>query len=450
MKIIILGAGGVGFHLSKSLSQEGHDIVVIDNDPESINRVNELLDVMAILGEGTGLANLKHAGIENADILLAVTSTDEVNLLACMIAQKFGVATKIARVRNADYASENFVLSPEEMGVEMMINPELEAANEIVDIVRYPLAFDKVEFEEGRIILLGLVIEDSSPVLGQTLSGIVPQYETLTFRSVAIYRDGQTIIPRGSDIVMKGDRFYVMVKREMMPDIFRFASNTPHELRNVMILGGGKIGRMVAKKLSDFKHINVKLIESNPKKSRYIAEQMSSTIVVHGDGTDLDLLAQEGILETDIFIAVTEDDETNIVSSLLVKHLKVKRTVTLIGRGEYMPITKTIGLDMAINTRIITSNSILRFIRRGSILALNSLRGIDADAIEFEVPARCRVSNKRIRDIKFPAGTIVGALIHEGEVSVPVGDSVVQPGDRAIVFSVPQSVREVESLFCQG
>ncbi|NQS99070.1 MAG: Trk system potassium transporter TrkA [candidate division Zixibacteria bacterium] len=449
MKIIVLGAGGVGFHLSKSLSNEGHDIVVIDNDPESINRVNELLDVMAIMGDGTGLANLKQAGIENADMMLAVTSTDEVNLLACMIAQKFGVTTKIARVRNADYASDNFVLSPEEMGVEMMINPELEAANEIVDMVRYPLAFDKVEFEEGRIILLGLVIEDNSPVLGQTLSSIVPQYQPLTFRSVAIYRDGETIIPRGSDIVKRGDRVYVVVKREMMSDVFHFASSAPYEFRNVMILGGGKIGRMVAKILADFKHINVKLIESNPRKSRYIAEQLSNTIVVHGDGTDLDLLAQEGILEMDIFIALTDDDETNIVSSLLAHHLKVKRTVTLIGRGAYMPIAKTIGLDMAINTRIITSNSILRFIRRGSILALNTLRGIDADAIEFEVPARCKVANKKIRDIKFPPGTIVGALIHEDEVAVPVGDSVIYPRDRAIVFSVPQSVKELEKLFCQ-
>lgn len=447
MNIIILGAGEVGFFLAKNLSSEGHDIVIIDNDPAQIQRINESLDVMSIHGDGTGISNLKRAGLENADMLVAVTSTDEVNLIGCMIAKKFGVATKIARVRNTDYSSPDFVLSPEEMGVDMMINPELEVADEIVQLIRYPQAFDMLEFYEGKIVLLGIAIDDNSPVKGQTLSQIVPRYGELTFRAVAISRKGQTIVPHGREIVMSGDRFYVVVKREMLDEIFRLSSGELREIHHVMILGGGKIGRQVARKLSEFKHCDVKLIESNREKSRLIAEQLTDTLVVHGDGTDMDLLAQEGIIEMEAFIALTDDDENNIVSSLLARHLRVKRTITLVSRGDYMPIIKTIGLDVAVNKRLITSNKILKFIRRGSIISLNTLRGVDAETIEFKTPKNCRVANKKLRDIEFPQGVVVGALVHNGEVSVPVGDSVIHPGDLAVIFTIPESVRQVEKMF---
>jgi trk system potassium uptake protein TrkA len=449
MRIIILGAGGVGFHLAKSLSQEGHDITIIDNNPAQIARVNEFLDVMAVLGEGTGITNLQKEGLENADMLLAVTSADEVNLLACMAAKKFGVPTKIARVKNEEYSRESFILFPEEMGVDFIINPELEAANEIVQMVQYPYAFDMVEFENGKIILVGLTIDEDSPVLGQTLSSVVPRYEELTFLAVAINRGGQTIIPSGEDIVQKGDKFYVIVKQEMLNTVFLLASSKVHTARNVMILGGGKIGRFVAERLAKLKHINVKLIEANKEKSRLIAQKLKDTMVVYGDGTDFDLLAQEDITAMDMFIAVTDDDETNIVSSLLARHLKVPRTVTLISRGEYMPIVKTIGLDIAINARIITSDNILKYIRRGAILSLNTLRGIDAETIEFEVSSACKAVGKKLREVEFPSGVIVGALMHNGEVIVPVGDTIIHTGDRAIVFSVPDSVKEAEKMFAQ-
>lgn len=451
MNIIILGAGEVGFYLAKNLSSEGHNIVIIDNDPEKIQKINESLDVMSIHGEGTGMQNLKRAGIDNADMLVAVTSTDESNLIACMIAKKFGVKTKIARVRSTDYSSPDFVLTPEEMGTDMMINPELEAANEITQLIRYPQAFDMLEFCGGRIILVGILIEEHSTVIGKTLSEIVPHFGELTFRAVAISRDGQTIIPQGNEKVKVGDRFYVVVKREMINEIFRLSAGEIKEIHNIMILGGGKIGRQVAENLSEVKHINVKLIETNKEKSRLIAEKLTNTLVVHGDGTDIDLLAQEGIVEMDAFIALTDDDENNIVSSLLARHLHVKRTITLVSRGDYMPIIKTIGLDVAVNMRLITSNSILRFIRSGSIVSLNTLKGIEAETIEFEISDNCKVANKRLRDIKFPSGVIVGALIHEGnEVSVPVGDSIIKPGDRAIVFTLPQSVRQVEKMFASN
>ena len=449
MHIIILGAGGVGFHLAKSLSQEGHDIVIIDTDPEMIARAGDSLDVMAITGGGTGMSYLKQAGIENADMMLAVTSTDEVNLLACMIAQRFGVKTKIARVRNPEYYQDNFVMAPEEMGVDLMINPEHEAAREMVHIIKYPHVFDIVEFEDGRILLVGILMEDDSPVIGQTLSSIVPQYKELTFRVVAISRDGKTIIPTGDDVINKGDRLYIVVKKEMMNEVIGLASTVVHETNNIMILGGGKIGRITAQMLAEIKHFNVKLIESDREKSRQIAEKLSATMIVHGDGTDLDLLAQEGIHEMDMFIALTEDDETNIVSSLLARHLRVRRTMTLISRADYMPIVKTIGLDVAVNTRFITSNAILKFIRRGVILSLNTLRGIDAETIEFEVSEDCKLSGKRLRDIKFPSGVIVGAMVQKEEVLVPVGNTIVNGGDRVIVFSLPESVKKVEKMFCQ-
>ena len=448
MHIIILGAGGVGFHLAKNLSQEGHDIVIIDTDTEKIARINESLDALAIQGEGTGIINLKQAGVESADMLLAVTSTDEVNLLSCMIAKKFGVQTKIARVRNSEYYAENFVLTAEEMGVDMLINPELEASREIVHIINHPHAFDMVEFENGSIILLGLVITKNSPAQGLTLSSIVPRFKELTFRAVAISRNGETIIPTGNDVVKEGDKFYVVVKRENLDDVLHLAASHIQETTNIMILGGGKVGRLTAEMLAENKHVDVKLIESDRDKSRKIAEELTNTMVVYGDGTDLDLLAQEGISEMDMFIALTNDDETNIVSSLLARHLRVPRTMTLVSRQEYMPIVKAIGLDVAVNTRIITSNTILKFIRRGAILSLKTLRGIEAETIEFEVSEKCKLIDRKLKEIEFPPGVIVGALVHHDEVTVPVGDTVINANDRVIVFSVPQSVKKVEKMFC--
>jgi len=447
MRIIILGAGGVGFHLAKTLTQENHDIIIIDKDAQQIAKVTEQLDVMGIQGLGTGISILKEAGIENADMLLAVTSIDEVNLLACMIAQKFGVATRIARVRNDEYYGEQAVLSGAEMGVDLMINPEWEAAREIVHIVRYPNVFDMVEFENGRIVLLGVLIDGDSPVVGQTLANLVPHHQDLTFRAVAISRQGKTIIPSGKEVVMEGDKFYLAVKQELVEEVIHLAVKRTQQNLNVMILGGGKIGRLTAAMLVEQKHISVKIIESNPDKSRRIAEENSNVMVVCGDGTDLDLLAQEGISEMDMFLALTDDDENNIVSSLLARHLKVGRTMTLISRTDYMPIVKTIGLDVAVNPRFITSAAILKFIRRGTILSLNTLRGIDAETIEFAVTSRCELAGRKLKDIEFPPGVIVGAIIHNDEVIVPIGDSAIADGDRVIVFSVPESVKKVEKMF---
>jgi trk system potassium uptake protein TrkA len=214
-----------------------------------------------------------------------------------------------------------------------------------------------------------------------------------------------------------------------------------------MIMGGGRIAQLVADLLANQKRYYVKLIESDREKSRMIAEMLPDTLVVHGDGNDLDLLAQEGIVEMDAFIALTDDDQNNIVASLLARHLAVDRTITLVSRGDYLPIIKTIGLDVAVNNRIITSNSILRFIRKGSVLSLKSLRGIDAQTIEFEIPSNCKIANRKLRDILFPRGVVIGAIIHKGEVFVPVGDSVFVPQDRVLVFTLPESSHQVEKIF---
>ena len=447
MKIIILGAGEVGFHLAKHLTQAEHDIVIIDNDPAKTNKINESLDVMSVHGDATSPDALYQAGIENANVLIAVTSSDEVNLLACIIARKFGVETKIARLRKSEYSSPDFILSRAEMGIDLIIHPELEAAEEILDMIRYPRAFDLLRFEGGKILLVGLVIGEESPALGKKLSDIVPAFGRLTFRAVAIYRDGRTIIPTGDDIVTKGDRVYIVVLQENLDEVFALAGNGRDEMRNVMILGGGKIGRLVADRLEKLKVYNVKLIESNRDKSQILAERLKGTMVVCGDGTDIDLLGQEGIIEMDAFLALTDDDENNIVSSLLVRHLKVPRIITLISRGEYMPIVKTIGLDVAVNKRMITSNAILRFLKRGPILSLATLRVIDAETIEFEIPHRCKWADMQLRDIKFPQGTIVGAISHNGNVAVPVGDTILFEGDHIVMFVLPEAVKELEKMF---
>jgi trk system potassium uptake protein TrkA len=313
--------------------------------------------------------------------------------------------------------------------------------------VEYPYTFDVVEFENGRVLLIGIQIDENSPVLGKNLAEIADKFDEFTFRIVAINRAGSTIIPRGSESIKENDRLYVIAKGDKKDEVFKLAVEEVYANRNIMILGGGKIGQMVAERLDDIKHISVKMIESNEEKSEMLAGKLQNTLVVVGDGTDIDLLAQEGIQEHDMFIALTSNDETNIVSSLVAKHLRVKRTVTLIGREDYLPLTKTIGLDLAINARLIASNAILRFVRRGSVKTMCSLKGIEAEAFEFEISEKCKACDKTLKELSLPEGIIIGTILRKNEVIIPVGGTAIRPGDRVIVFCLPQLVGQVEKLF---
>jgi len=447
LRIILVGGGEVGFHLSKILSREGHQVVLVEPDKEKIMRAEESLDIMVIEGSGSSVRTLMNAGIEQTDLVIAVSASDEVNILACMLAEKFGVAKKIARIRNEEYTHEDAVLTPKQLGIDLIINPELETANEIVWLIRRSAATDVIEFADGAIQLMGLRLDSKAKIIGKKLHEVSMGMTDLTFRTVAIFRNGRTIIPTGEDYFHVRDQIFVVSKTESVPDLLEICGKADEHLEKIMILGGGKVGRLVAKELEQDKQFDIKLVESSASKSQFAAEQLQRTLVIRGDGTDVDLLASEGILDMDAFVSVTDDEESNIITSLLAKHLGVRRTITMVTQANYIPLMSSIGLDAAVDKRMITANAIARFIHRGEVVSVARLRGIDAEAVELVAHKGSKVTKKPLRKLKFPSSAIIGAVTRNGEVFVPVGETQIQAEDKVVVFALPTAISDAEKMF---
>ncbi|GAB4371358.1 MAG: Trk system potassium transporter TrkA [Calditrichia bacterium] len=445
MNILILGAGEVGSHLAKKLSAEKHNITVLEVNPRVAQKAEEQLDALVVWGSGSSFHDLKKANIEEADIFAAITNVDEVNLLACRYAQKVGVPHKIARVRNPEFTQEDFILTPEELGVDLLIHPEKETADAIVRLLRQSNATDVVEFAGGKIQLLGIRLEENSPVLRKSLSEIWQSFGNLPARIVAINRKERTIIPSGQDILVPRDQIFVICENQMIPDIIKMAGKSDVSIQNVMILGGGLIGRFVAKALED--EFNVKIIESRADRSEEIADLLTRTLVIHGDGTDMDLLAVEGIIDMDAFISVTGDDETNIISTLVARHLRVPRTIALVNKTEYLPLTPTIGMDAVVSKKLLTVNAIMRFIQKSTLESIATIPGVDAEIIEIIPREGSKITRKPLKNVHFPRSAIVGAVHRNKDVIIPTGNTQIQMGDRVIIFTLPQAKTEVEKLF---
>ncbi len=420
---------------------------MIDPDKEKIARAEETLDIMVIEGSGSKVENLSKARIKETDLLIAVSAFDEVNIVACMLADKLGVPTKIARVRNQDFSHKNAVLTPEQLGIDLIINPELETAHEIVWLLRRAAATDVHEFADGAIQLVGLRLDSKAPIIRRQLYEVSQSMPQLTYRTVAISRNGRTIIPTGDDYFHDGDQIFVVARTDSVQELLEKCGKSEEKIERLMILGGGKIGRILAKELENDKNFDIRLIESNQAKSELIADQLKRTLVIQGDGTDIDLLASEGLIEMDAFVSVTDDEESNIITSLLAKHLGVRRTITMVTQANYIPLMTSIGLDAAVDKRIITANAIARFIHRGEVVSVATLRGIDAAAIELIAHEGAKITKKNLRKTNFPNGAIIGAVTRNGEVFVPVGETVIEPEDKVVVFTLPKAVAEAEKMF---
>lgn len=440
-----MGAGEVGFHLAKILSQEHHDIVVIDNDEERVERVNENLDVMAVEGSGVSPKLLFDAGAENADLLVAVSPSDEVNILACQIANKLGTKRTIARVSSPEFNSKDAIIKPDQLGINLMIYPEGVTADEIFRLVKRSTATDVLEFGEGRIQIIGLRLDANSPIINKKMKEVGLELNELVFRVVAISRGQRTIIPTGDDVFKKNDQVFVVCKTEYVQDMLRYAGQEEEAVKNIMILGGGRIGTQVAEMLED--EVNVKIVESNEERATELAERLKRSLVIHGEGSDIDLLAKEGIMDMDIFIAVSDDEEENIITCLMAKHLQVPKTIALVDNTDYVTLAGTIGLDVAVNKKLSAAQIILKFIRQGDILSIATLHGVDAEVIEFIAKKNSDITKKTLKDVNFPAGAIVGCVIRGDSVFIPVGSSKINPNDRVVVFTLPKSIPEVEKIF---
>ena len=445
MRIVIAGMGDVGYHLAKQLSSEEHDIIAIDMDEQILSHSDSMADILTINGSATSIATLKEAQVEKSDLFVSVTSSEEVNVTSAIIAKKLGAKKTIARIGNSEYLEEKVNESFSEIGVDFMIYPEELAAREMVNLILRSAATDVMDFEEGKLSVIGLRLDKDAPVIRKSVVDIANEFETFDFRIVALQRNFRTIIPKGNDKFLPNDQVFVITKPEGNSVVMKLAGKEEIKFDNIMILGGSKIGRRVAEQLENI--MTIKLIESDEDKSLKLADSLSKTLVIKGDGRDIDLLAQEGIIDVDAFVAVTDDAETNIITCLMAKHLGVKKTIALVDKVDYIPLTQTIGLDSLINKKLIAANNISRFIRKSEVLAHSTLEGIDADILEYVVQANSPVTKKPIKDLNFPKEAIIGGIIRGDESMIAVGDTRMISGDKVVVFALPGGVKKTENLF---
>ena len=446
MKIIIAGAGEVGFHLAKLLAIEGQAITLIDLDTERLKQASSSLDVGIIKGNSTSYSVLEEADVENADLLIAATSSEETNLTTCIIAKHLGAKRTVSRIQNVEFLLNRDKLNLKNLGIDEIISPESLAAKEIKRLLKEVAITDTFDFDEGRLSLIGVNIDSKSPLLDKTLVELGTLNPANNFVTVAILRDNQTIIPHGDNQFKDGDHAYFIAQPDGIETVLKLSGNQiQQEIRNVMILGGSKVGYHAAKSLS--RKLNVKLIERNKEKCFELADQLRNVMVINGDGRDVNLLEEEGISEMDAFIAVTGNSETNIISCLMAKNKNVKKTISLVENIDYIHLSQNIGVDTMINKKLIAANFIFRYIRQGEIISLTTIHGVDAEVLEFIVKAGSKITEREIKALDFPKGAIIGGVVRNGVGYTAMGDFQFRPKDRAVVLCRPGCIKTVEEFF---
>ena len=447
MKIIIAGAGDVGFHLAKLLSYESQDTYIIDFDGEKLDYINNHLDVITKKGDATSIKLLKEIGIDTADLLIAVTDSQNTNFTISVIGKSLGAKKTIARIDNPEFLNQCEV-DFKQFGLDFMISPQELAANEIKMLLDQSSFNDTVAFESGVFNVMGTPLTYKSQILDLTVKEAKEKFSNVDFVTIAIKRQGvsQTIIPRGDTTYQLDDQVYFCVPNYSMKDLYPIIGKTQLNIKNVMILGGSSIGEKTARNLCA-SNFNVKLIEKNREKAELLAEQLSNTLVINGDGRDLELLEEENIRETDAFIAVTGNSETNIMSCLVAKSKGVKKTIALVENMDYIDISQTIGIQSLINKKLIAASNIFRHIRKGEIVALANLHNIDAEVFEFEVQSGAKITKKPIKDLKIPREAIIGGIIRNEKAMMANGNLQIETGDKVIVFCLPEAINTVEKLF---
>ena len=446
MKIIIVGAGEVGYHIAGRLAYEDKNVVVIDKDAEAVKRVSDNLDVQVLNASGSSPKVLEKAGIKEAEILLAVTDSDEANLVACLVANMLSPATKkLARLRNSDFDPYHPTFSIEAPHIDTVINPEIEVVKTIVRLMKVPGAVDVGEFAGGRVKLVGIKIDEKSPMAGLLLSDFESRFGRDRPLIAAVIRQGDLIIPRGSNRIKVGDVVYFISESEKLEKTIEVFNKKVRPLKRVMIVGGGRIGDRLARKLEK-ENLHIKVVESDLKRCNELSEKMGKAIVLHGDGSDQKIMMEESIGDCDVVVALTSHEETNILVSLLARNLGAHSTITKISKFGYFPLMSTIGLQKVVSPRLSAINSILQEIRKGKVLSAVSVFGEDAEVIEAVALETSRITNKPLKKLSFPKGAILVCIITDDEIVIPTGDSVVAPNDRVIIFAKRQAVKKLENM----
>lgn len=450
MRVIVVGAGNVGFDLARRLSEEGQDVVIIDAEPERAEFASQQLDVMAIQGNGASIPVLREADVREAGLLLCVTSRDEVNLIASMAGKRMGAAKAVARISSPEYYASDSVLSGETMGIDRMINPERECARETYDVLRSEVASEVIPIADGLVHLVGLRLDARVPALGRSLTQLAIEQSDARgkrrYSAVVVLRGDETIIPRGDTTLEDGDKLYLLCPPDAIGEMARLTGRDRPRLSRVMIAGGSREGARLAKTLVD-NGVECTLVERDRRRSREIAEAVPGALVMNADATHLELLEMEGVSGVDAFVAATHNDDTNLLASLLAKSAGAPKVICLVHEHDNLRLVPKVGVDAAVSPRISTVNAILRYVRRGRMAAVSGLIEADAEALEFVIKENAPVAGVPLAEARIPREAVVGAILRDGGMIVPHGSDRLLPGDEAIVFATRAAVDKTERLF---
>lgn len=452
MDVIIIGAGKVGYTLAKYLSKEKDNITIIDNNLEVLNRITEHLDVMGVKGNGTSLKVLMEAGIKTANVVISVTNSDEVNMLCSLAAKKLGVKYTVARVRTPEY-SEEIGLLKDELGIDLIINPEKEAALEITKRLKFPAVCSVDSFSNGKVDLVGFNVTEGDKLDGKRISDINLLKGKVLL--VGVERGEEVFIPTGEFVVHKDDKVYVIGEHSDVESFFKSLGKYQSKVKNAMIVGGGRISYYLVKRISEL-GINCKIIEKDFEKCKSLNEHLPNAVIINGDGTDHELLLSESLEETDAFITLTGRDEENIIAALFAANSNIKNVITKVTRYNYDEIAKRIGIDSVISPKTVTANKILKYIRPiknnqcCSIEKIYKIFHEKAEAVEFSISESTKFVNTQLKDIKFRDDVLVSTIVRDNNIIIPTGNDVMKLGDRVIIITKSEALMDINHIFLGG
>lgn len=445
MKIIIAGAGEVGTHVAKMMCHANHDVVLIDDDEEKLKQIDSHFDLLTIVGSVSSIKDLKQANVGDCDLFIAVPPYEELSLMSAILATKLGAKITIARINNYEYLLPENKTFFKQLGVDELIYPEQLAAQEIATSLKRVGIRQQIEFSDGKLILFAIKIRDNAPIINCTMAEVDERHSAKLYNTVAISRNGQTIIPHGNERFMHNDLAYILTTPKGTATVLADAGKEDFDVKNVMILGGSRIGKKLAQRLGD--RYNVKMIEIDREKSIRLANQLEHTLVISGDGRNLELLKDEGIKKMDAFVAVTSNSEVNILACQLAKKMGVRKTVAEVENMDYIALAENIGIGTLINKKLIAASYIYRYTVKARVSEVKCLIASDAEVLELVASNNSKITKSTLSRLKLPKDVNVGGIIRNGQAIIATGDTQIQPNDKVVVFALPSGIRKVEKMF---
>lgn len=451
MKVIICGAGQVGFGIAQRLSSEHNDVTVIDSSPELIQSISDSLDVQGFVGHGAHPDHLQKAGAEEADMIIAVTSIDEINMVACQVAHSlFNIPTKIARIRAQNYLSPQWqdLFTQDNMPIDVIISPEVAVGESILKQLAVPGAFESISFADGLITVLGVTCKDDCPILDTPLKQLTELFPDLSAVVVGISREGRLFVPHSDDQMLSGDDVYIIADSTQVERTLAIFGHQERQARKIVIAGGGNIGNYVAKKLEERQsRTKVKIIESDRKRAIKIADELSRTVILHGDALDPEIMLEAGIAEADTFVALTNQDQVNILACIMAKRIGSDRTLSLVSNSDLSSMIRSVGIDGFISPRGTTISTILQYVRRGRIRGVHSIQNGLAEVLEAEALETSPLIGQPLSEVGLPDGMRIGGVVRDEKVLIPDGKMQIKKGDRIVIFALADQVSVVEQMF---